>query len=42
MSRLLLVIFCLETQFAEVGIGHGAAQLMVIFPVIEGALDILA
>jgi hypothetical protein len=38
----LLFIFGLETELPEVRIGDSTAQLMVIFPAIEGPLDVPA
>ena len=38
----LLVIFRLEAELSEIGVGHRAAQLMVILPAIERPLDIPA
>jgi hypothetical protein len=38
----LLFVFRFETQFSEVGVGDGSAQLMVILAAIEGLLDVAA
>jgi hypothetical protein len=37
----LLLVFSLETEFAEVGIGDGAAELVVILAAIQRLLDVL-
>ena len=37
----MLLVFGLEPEFAEVGIGDGAAELVVILAAIQRALDVL-
>jgi hypothetical protein len=37
----LLLVFGLETEFAEVGIRNGAAELVVTLAAIQRALDVL-